>query len=50
MKARSLVSLERMPQGWLNSDAGAEWFRRRGDAFGVMQVRLRELQQAKSSK
>jgi hypothetical protein len=33
---RSLVSLERMPQGWLNSDDGKEWFGRRADAFRVL--------------
>ena len=31
---RSLVSLERMPEGWLNEPE--EWFSRRADAFRVL--------------
>jgi hypothetical protein len=41
---RSLVSLEQMPPGWLNTPEGKAWLRRRADAFGLMQVRLHELQ------
>lgn len=44
---RSLVSLEQMPSGWLNSPDGKEWFRRRSEAFELMQVRLHELQSKK---
>lgn len=47
MSKRSLVSTERMPEGWLNSDEGHDWFRRRGEAFAAMNARLLELSRAR---